>query len=178
MVEHVKYFLVCISMFMKQKFDLIFENILKNSLATQGKKTIKEEQRPMYDDSEDMDAFAGELDPDSAPDSFDTEGLDPSVYSMVDSTTEEIIGWSNKLSAFVKELVDPQNDQAILTKLSKVSNVPEFADAAERVSKPLEKVFRELGAAQAALDTLATLAKSRRDKRKKQDATGGPSGPY
>lgn len=159
---------------MKQRFDTIFENILTRSLS---RKTIREE-RPIYDDTEDVDAFNGELDPESPEGVFDSEGLDPSVYSMVDATTEEIIGWSQKLSTFVKELVDPQNEQAILTKLTKVANVPEFADAAEKVSKPLEKVFRELGAAQAALDTLATLAKSRRDKRKKQDATGGPSGPY
>lgn len=157
---------------MKQKFDTIFEKVLSGTLK------VLNEERPIFDDTEDVDAFNAELDPESPEDIHDTEGLDPSVYSMVDSTTEEIIEWSKRLSGFVKGLVDPQNPNAILTKLTKVSNIPEFADAAEKVSKPLEKVFSELGRAQAALDTLATLAKSRRDKRKQQDASSGPSGPY
>ena len=158
---------------MKQKFDKIFESVL-----SQKTRIIKEEDRPIFDDDEDLAAFQNELDPESPDDIHDTEGLDPETYSMVDSTTQEIIAWSDKLSDFVKGLVDPKNENAILTKLTRVSNIPEFADAAEKVSKPLEKVFSELGRAQAALSTLATLAKSRRDKRKQQDSQTGPTGPY
>jgi hypothetical protein len=156
-----------------RNFNTIFENALKNHL-----KLLTEEERPMYDDGEDIESFQGELDPESPDGVFDTEGLSPETYSMVDSTVEEIIKWSGELKTFVGKLVDPTNDQAVLTKLTKVSNIPEFSKAAEDVSKPLQKVYVALGTAMAAMDTLATMAKSRRDQRKQQDASSGPSGPY
>lgn len=157
----------------RNRFDAILESVLKRSLVSE-----QELDRPMYDDGEDGEAFGDTLDPESPEDVHDVEGLSPELYSLVDKTTEQVVDWAEEVQAFVKRLVDPRNPEAILTKLTSVAKIPEFADAAEKVSKPLEKVFSELGRAQAALETLATLAKSRRDKRKQQDSTGGPSGPY
>jgi len=162
-------------MFMKKKnrFDQILESLLrKNTINEQGL------DRPMYNDGEDLEEFGNTLDPESPDDIHDVEGLDPEIYSLVDKTTDQVVQWSDEVQVFIKRLIDPKNPEAILTKLTSVAKIPEFADAAEKVAKPLEKVFSELGRAQAALDTLATLAKSRRDKRKQQDSNGGPSGPY
>jgi len=160
---------------MKLNFNTVFENAIKKNI-----KVLREEDlnRPVYDDGEDLESFQGELDPESPEGVFDVEGLSPETYSMVDSTVDEIVKWSEELASFVDRLVNPKNDQAVLTKLTKVANIPEFAKAADEVSKPLQKVYRELGAARAALDTLATMAKPRRDERRKKDASGGPSGPY
>ena len=161
----------------RNRFDIILESLLKKSVISEEDGSPLD-RRPMYDDSEDVKEFGSSLDPESPDDVYYVEGLDPEVYSMVDKTTEQVVQWSDEVQAFVKRLVDPKNPEAILTKLTSVAKIPEFADAAEKVAKPLEKVFSELGRAQAALDTLATLAKSRRDKRKQQDASTGPSGPY
>lgn len=137
------------------------------------------EVRPKFDREEDRSSFEGSLDQDTDPEFLDTEGFGEEVMSKVDDTTEQIIEWSDEIEHFTNRLVDPHNPDALLTKLASVVEIPEFATAAEAVSKHLKKAVAEIRSAKTELDVLSSLAGSRRDLRKRADnATAGASGPY
>lgn len=149
-----------------------------NSIITEGEREPTP-KRPRYDDAEDITAFNDSVDADVDAEEYDVDGLGDEVYSAVDETTQEIIRWAEDIGQFTKKLIDPENPDALLSKLASVSNIPEFATAAETVSKHLTKAVSEIGQGKTALDALASLAASRRDARKSGDAEqSGASGPY
>lgn len=137
------------------------------------------ERRPRYDSELDRQEFESGLDPDADPSMYDVEGLGKEVMSVVDDTTTQVIEWADEIESFTKRLLDPENPDALLTKLTRVSNIPEFSNAAEAVAKHLRKAVSEIGAAKTELDVLASMAGPRRDARRRADQTAsGPSGPY
>ena len=136
--------------------------------------------RPRYDDQEEgIEAFNNQVDPEVDPNGFETEGMPEEVTSAVDATTQQVIEWADEIENFTKRLVDPQNPDALLTKLASVTTIPEYQTAAEAVAKHLRKAVSEIGGAKTELDVLASLSSTRRDARQAADrATAGPSGPY
>lgn len=135
--------------------------------------------RPRYDSREDLEAFESGLDPDTDPSEYDVEGLGQELESAVDKTTQQVIQWADEIESFTKRLLDPENPEALLTKLTSVTDIPEYSTAAEAVSKHLRKAISEIGAAKTELDVLASMAASRRNARQQADsAHSGPSGPY
>lgn len=159
-----------------------FENAFRRVLLKESPELSPEDNkrpRPRFDDGEDRESFEGSLDPDTDPEFLDTDGLSQEALSKVDDTTDQIISWSDEIENFTNRLVDPQNPDALLTKLASVVEIPEFATAAEAVSKHLKKAVAEIRSAKTELDVLSSLAGSRRDQRRRQDnATAGASGPY
>lgn len=135
--------------------------------------------RPRYDSEADMEEFNKGLDPETDPSEFDVEGLGDELESAVDKTTQQVIEWADEIESFTKRLLDPENPEALLTKLTSVTDIPEYATAAEAVAKHLRKAISEIGSAKTELDVLASMAASRRNARKQADSmTAGPSGPY
>ena len=136
-------------------------------------------ERPRYDDAADREAFDKGVDPDIEASEYDVEGLGEEVYSAVDDTTQQVIKWAEDIESFTKRMIDPENPDALLSKLASVSNVPEFATAAEGIAKHLKKAVSEIAGAKTELDVLASLSGTRRDARKAGDAAvSGGSGPY
>lgn len=161
------------------KFRNVFTRVLLKEANGDLESPESPEKRPRFDRNQDRESFEGSLDSDTDPDFLDTEGLSQEALSKVDDTTEQIISWSDEIESFTNRLVDPQNPDALLTKLASVVEIPEFATAAEAVSKHLKKAVAEIRSAKTELDVLSSLAGSRRDQRRKQDsATAGASGPY
>jgi hypothetical protein len=137
------------------------------------------QSRPRYDSSEDASAFEAGLDPETDPSAYDVDGLGEELESAVDKTTQQVIEWADEIESFTKRLLDPENPEALLTKLTSVTDIPEYATAAEAVAKHLRKAISEIGSAKTELDVLASMASSRRNLRQQADnAQSGPSGPY
>lgn len=136
-------------------------------------------QRPRYDSEEDVAEFVGSLDPETNPEDYNVEGLGEELSSAVDHTTQQVIEWADEIESFTKRLLDPENPEALLTKLTSVTDIPEYSTAAEAVAKHLRKAISEIGSAKTELDVLASMASSRRNARQQKDnSTAGPSGPY
>lgn len=152
-----------------------FNFLLKEEASEQ----MRPEKRPSYDSEEDIREFDKGVDPDVDPKGYDIEGLGSEISSVVDDTTTQVIEWADEIESFTKRLLDPENPDALLTKLTSVTNIPEYASAAESVAKHLRKAVSEIGAAKTELDVLASMASARRNARREADnASSGASGPY
>lgn len=159
----------------QSSFTDVFSRILKeaNGLPEEGPR------RPRYDDREDRQEFDRGIDSGVDPEGYDIEGLGEEVLSVVDDTTAQVVQWAEEIDRFTKRLLDPENPDALLTKLSNITNIPEYSNAAEAVAKHLRKAVSEIGSARTELDVLASMAPARRNARKQSDAaSSGPSGPY
>lgn len=168
-------------MFMAKQssFEEVFSKILLKEANGEEMSMGRPRRRPRYDDTMDREEFDRGIDPDIDPSGYDVEGLGDQVISAVDDTTEQVIQWADEIESFTKRLLDPENPEALLTKLSNVTNIPEYSTAAEAVAKHLRKAVSEIAAAKTELDVLASMANSRRNARKMSDQSQvGPSGPY
>lgn len=164
----------------KDRFtELLLERMSPDQTTDSSEGLENDRGRPQYDSEADSQAFDDSLDADVDPDGYDVEGLGEEVYSAVDDTTQQVIKWAEDIEAFTKKLVDPENPDALLTKLTSVTNIPEFEQAAEQVAKHLQKAISEIGSAKTSLDILASMSGVRRDARRTADQSAvGPSGPY
>jgi hypothetical protein len=143
----------------------IYSRILRESIKEDYSQQMgmKDDVDPyMGDRQSEEDAFRDELDPTSDGSEYDVE---PSSVDVGAEIATYLGRYSKLFASFRGRLLNPQNPDALLTKLAEVAEIPEYANAAETVAKQVKKAVESLSATQAELDTLVTMAVPRKNKR-------------
>lgn len=147
-------------------FSKIFLSLLENT------------QPPADLDAGDAE-FHKSLDKDTDPKDLDVEGM-PDLPSVVDSLRDELLREAKRLEAMRKSLIDPEDENSLLSKIAEMQKIPEFEPLYKPLSNDLTKVTTAIASIVARMDAVTTIAPHNRDKRKQEDAASStsPKHPY
>ena len=104
----------------------------------------------------------------------------PDLPSVVDSLREELLKEAKRLEAIRKSLIDPEDENSLLSKIAEMQKIPEFEPLYKPLSGDLTKVTTAIASIVARMDAVSTIAPHNRDKRKQEDAASAssPKHPY
>jgi len=140
---------------------------------------LEEREQPPSDLNGGEEEFEKTLDKDTDPKDLDVEGM-PDLPSVVDSLREELLKEAKRLEAIRKSLIDPEDENSLLSKIAEMQKIPEFEPLYKPLSGDLTKVTTAIASIVARMDAVSTIAPHNRDKRKQEDAASAssPKHPY